>query len=108
MRYADKNIGLQTGQAKALLAYLKTEPVCQAMAAHGFRFRDDFESNLHTSRSNTMIKNTRTLAATLLLMLTAPWQAMADEVQVAVASNFLAPLTEIATAFKQETRNNFV
>lgn len=50
-----------------------------------------------------MIKCTRTLAAALLLMLTAPWQAMADEVQVAVASNFLAPLTEIAAAFKQET-----
>ena len=50
-----------------------------------------------------MIKSTRTLAATLLLMLATPWQAFADEVQVAVASNFLAPLTEIAAEFKQET-----
>ncbi len=50
-----------------------------------------------------MFKNPRSLASTLLLLLATPWQAMADEIQVAVASNFLAPLQQIAVAFKKET-----
>lgn len=50
-----------------------------------------------------MIQSTRTLAAALLLMLATPWQALADEVQVAVAANFLAPMKEIASAFQLQT-----
>ena len=43
------------------------------------------------------------LACSLLLALGLPTIAEADEVQVAVAANFLAPLQEIAKSFEKET-----
>ena len=43
------------------------------------------------------------LACSLLLALGIPAIAEADEVQVAVAANFLAPLQEIAKSFEKET-----
>ena len=43
------------------------------------------------------------LACSLLLALGLPAIAEADEVQVAVAANFLAPLQEIAKSFEKET-----
>ena len=43
------------------------------------------------------------LACSLLLALGLPSIAQADEVQVAVAANFLAPLQEIAKSFEKET-----
>ena len=43
------------------------------------------------------------LACSLLLALSIPTAAQADEVQVAVAANFLAPLQEIAKSFEKET-----
>ena len=43
------------------------------------------------------------LACSLLLALSLPTAAQADEVQVAVAANFLAPLQEISKSFEKET-----
>lgn len=48
-----------------------------------------------------MRKNISSLCGALLIVLTLPDAARADEVQVAVAANFTAPMQELAKAFEQ-------